>query len=244
MWKLARSWAKRRHPNKSGRWVVDRYFGAFHPTRRDRWIFGDRDSGAYLAKFAWTDIVRHQQVKGWASPDDPALADYWAERHRRRKPPLDRSRLRLLQAQHGRCPLCRGLLLHADHEPQTRTSGNSGSRRPARRSASKRSSPRRVEARRTNPLHRNSYTLTAHAGTTSAARTARHRESPTSLRGSLEPRCPETGRVRFLGGGGAAMRSRYPTQADQSVRSEHGNHPAPLPLSGSHSGRWDRRVVG
>src|SRR6266540_515026 len=119
MWKLARSWAKRRHPNKSGRWVVDRYFGAFHPTRRDRWIFGDRNSGAYLAKFAWTDIVRHQQVKGWASPDDPALADYWAARRRRRKPPLDRSRLRLLQAQHGRCRLCRGLLLHADHEPQT-----------------------------------------------------------------------------------------------------------------------------
>jgi len=119
MWKLARSWAKRRHPNKSGRWVVDRYFGAFHPTRRDRWIFGDRNSGAYLAKFAWTDIVRHQQVKGWSSPDDPALADYWAARRRRRKPPLDRSRLRLLQAQHGRCRLCRGLLLHADHEPQT-----------------------------------------------------------------------------------------------------------------------------
>jgi RNA-directed DNA polymerase len=119
MWKLARSWAKRRHPKKPTRWVVDRYFGAFHPTRRDRWIFGDRDSGAYLAKFAWTDIVRHQQVKGGASPDDPTLADYWAERRRRRKPPLDRSRLRLLQAQHGLCPLCRGLLLHADQEPQT-----------------------------------------------------------------------------------------------------------------------------
>jgi RNA-directed DNA polymerase len=119
MWKLTRSWAKRRHPNKSGHWVVDRYFGAFHPTRRDRWIFGDRESGAYLAKFAWTDIVRHQQVKGRASPDDPALADYWAQRRRRRTPPLDRSRLRLLQAQHGRCPLCRGLLLHADQEPQT-----------------------------------------------------------------------------------------------------------------------------
>jgi RNA-directed DNA polymerase len=118
MWKLAMSWAKRRHPNKSGRWVVDRYFGAFHPTRRDRWIFGDHDSGAYLAKFAWTKIVRHQVVKGWASPDDPALADYWAERRRRRKPPLDQSRLRLLQAQHGRCPLCRDLLLHADQEPQ------------------------------------------------------------------------------------------------------------------------------
>jgi RNA-directed DNA polymerase len=119
MWKLAMSWARRRHPNKSGRWVVDRYFGAFHRTRQDRWIFGDRDSGAFLAKFAWTQIVRHQQVKGWASPDDPALAEYWAERRRRRKPPLDLARLRLPQAQHGRCPLCRGLLLHADQEPQT-----------------------------------------------------------------------------------------------------------------------------
>ncbi|MGW3473643.1 group II intron reverse transcriptase/maturase [Saccharopolyspora sp. NPDC000995] len=119
MWKLVMSWAKRRHPNKSSRWVVDRYFGAFHPTRRDRWIFGDHASGAYLAKFAWTKIVRHQVVKGRASPDDPALTDYWAERRRRRKPPLDKSRLRLLQAQHGRCPLCRSLLLHADQEPQS-----------------------------------------------------------------------------------------------------------------------------
>jgi len=119
MWKLVMSWAKRRHPNKSSRWVVDRYFGAFHTTRQDRWIFGDRDSGAFLAKFAWTQIVRHQLVKAGASPDDPALAEYWARRRRRRTPPLDRSRLRLLQAQHGRCPLCRELLLHADHEPQT-----------------------------------------------------------------------------------------------------------------------------
>jgi RNA-directed DNA polymerase len=119
MWKLTHSWAKRRHPNKSGRWIMHRYFGAFHPARRDRWIFGDHDSGAYLTKFAWTKIVRHQMVKGRASPDDPTLANYWATRRRRRKPPLDQSRLRLLQTQHGRCPLCRDLLLHADHEPQT-----------------------------------------------------------------------------------------------------------------------------
>jgi RNA-directed DNA polymerase len=119
MWKLTLSWAKRRHPNKSGRWVVDRYYGAFHMTRRDRWIFGDRESGAFLAKFAWTKIIRHQQVKAWSSPDDPTLTDYWAERRRRRKPPLDASRLRLLQAQQGRCPICRDLLLLADHEPQT-----------------------------------------------------------------------------------------------------------------------------
>ena len=30
----------------------------------------------YLAKFAWTPIVRHQVVKGSASPDDPALTAF------------------------------------------------------------------------------------------------------------------------------------------------------------------------
>ena len=118
MWRLAYKWARFRHPNKSKRWVTARYFGAFNASRRDRWVFGDRESGAYLTKFAWTKIVRHQIVAGSASPDDPNLADYWAERQRRRRPPLDPARLRLLQAQHGRCPLCGGLLLHADREPQ------------------------------------------------------------------------------------------------------------------------------
>ena len=81
-------------------------------------MFGDRDSGAYLLKFAWTKITRHTLVKGWASPDDPALTSYWAARRRRGTPPLDPPRLRLLQRQRGRCPLCGQLLLHADQEPQ------------------------------------------------------------------------------------------------------------------------------
>jgi RNA-directed DNA polymerase len=119
MWKLTYKWAKFRHPHKPKRWIVKRYFGKFHPARRDRWVFGDRDTGAYLLKFAWAKIVRHTMVKGWASPDDPALAKYWVWRRGRKKPPLDRSRLRALLAQHGRCPLCGGLLLHADCEPQT-----------------------------------------------------------------------------------------------------------------------------
>jgi RNA-directed DNA polymerase len=119
VWTLTFQWARRNHRNKSKHWIVDRYFGRFHATRQDRWIFGDRDSGAYLLKFAWTKIVRHQQVHGTASPDDPALAEYWATRRRRRKPPLSPSGLRLLQQQHGRCPHCGDLLLHADREPQS-----------------------------------------------------------------------------------------------------------------------------
>jgi RNA-directed DNA polymerase len=119
MWTLTYKWANWTHPHKGKRWIVRKYFGAFHPDRRDQWVFGDRESGAYLSKFSWTKIVRHQLVQGTASPDDPDLADYWAARRRRNKAPLDRTSLRLLRAQHGRCPVCEQLLLHADHEPQS-----------------------------------------------------------------------------------------------------------------------------
>ena len=73
VWKLTYKWARWTHPHKGKRWIVRKYFGRFVPSRRDRWVFGDRDSGAYLLKFAWTKITRHTLIKGWASPDDPAL---------------------------------------------------------------------------------------------------------------------------------------------------------------------------
>ena len=120
LWTLTYKWAKHSHPNKPKHWVVDRYFGRFNKTRQDRWVFGDRDSGAYLIKFSWTKIVRHQLVKGRASPDDPALTDYWAARRNKGPPlPLGKSTLRLLQAQHGHCPACGGPLLPAESAPQS-----------------------------------------------------------------------------------------------------------------------------
>lgn len=119
MWKLTYKWAKHSHPNKPKNWIVKRYFGRFNPSRQDKWVFGDRHSGAYLRKFCWTKITRHQLVGGTSSPDDPTLADYWATRRRRKPPPLEHATLRLLQAQQGRCPLCRDFLLHADQEPQS-----------------------------------------------------------------------------------------------------------------------------
>jgi len=120
MWKLAYKWAKHSHPNKSKHWISGNYFGRFNKARTDRWVFGDRDSGAYLLKFSWTKIVRHQLVKGKASPDDPTLQPYWAQRRRKGPPPpVDATTVRLLRMQHGRCPICGGLLLHADHPPQS-----------------------------------------------------------------------------------------------------------------------------
>jgi len=120
MWTLTYKWAKHSHPNKPKHWVVDRYFGRFDKTRQDRWVFGDRDSGAYLIKFSWTKIIRHHLVKGRASPDDSALAIYWAARRRKGSPlPLDKGTLHLLKVQHGRCPACGDLLLRAESPPQS-----------------------------------------------------------------------------------------------------------------------------
>jgi RNA-directed DNA polymerase len=124
MWKLTYRWAKRSHGGKPKRWVVHRYFGRFNKFRNDKWVFGnragrdERGSVPHLIKFAWTPIIRHQLVAGTASPDDPDLADYWAARRRRVKPPLDSYNLRLLTRQAGRCPLCRDPLLTAD-QPQS-----------------------------------------------------------------------------------------------------------------------------
>jgi RNA-directed DNA polymerase len=120
MWKLTYKWATHSHSNKPKSWVTARYFGEFNKSRRDRWVFGDRDSGTYLYKFAWTRIIRHQLVKGEASPDDPSMAEYWADRRRKTPPPtIGRTGLRPYAAQNGRCLLCGGWLLPDENQPQT-----------------------------------------------------------------------------------------------------------------------------
>lgn len=94
-------------------------YGRVSAPHKDRWVFGDRVTGAHLRKFSWTKIVRHQMVAGTSSPDDPSLTAYWSERRRKGPPPpLDAFSLRMLKIQAGRCPLCGDLLLHAGHQPQ------------------------------------------------------------------------------------------------------------------------------
>jgi RNA-directed DNA polymerase len=118
LWRLAWKWAKFSHPNRPKRWVFARYFGRFNKSRQDRWVFGDRASGAYLHKFGWTHIIRHQIVKHRASPDDPTLGEYWARRRRKAALPINPATQRLLAAQDGRCAICNGTL-YADRQPQT-----------------------------------------------------------------------------------------------------------------------------
>ena len=119
LWKLTYKWACWSHSSKPKGWITGRYFRKFEKFRNDRWVFGDKDTGAYLPRLAWTDIVRHTLVKGGASPDDPALAGYWAQRRQKVKPPLDSYTVRLLSRQDGRCSLCGENLLTPDQIPQS-----------------------------------------------------------------------------------------------------------------------------
>ncbi|MFH8380515.1 group II intron reverse transcriptase/maturase [Kitasatospora sp. NPDC018058] len=121
VWRLTWKWTKFRHTKKPVGWRINRYFGQFNSTRQDNWVFGDRETGAYLYKFNWTKIERHVIVKGGNSPDDPALAEYWSSRRRKSVPAtLDKTSVSLAARQKGVCPLCKQALISgAEYEPDS-----------------------------------------------------------------------------------------------------------------------------
>jgi RNA-directed DNA polymerase len=115
MYQRAYRYAKRAHPRKSHRWLLNRYWGQFHPTRADNWVFGDKTTGQYLHRFSWTPIKRHVLVKGAASPDDPSLKQYWAERAKKKADSLASQLRRVLaRRQNGLCRLCGDALVNGE----------------------------------------------------------------------------------------------------------------------------------
>jgi RNA-directed DNA polymerase len=118
-WHLTWRWALRTHPDKGARWVAGRYYDRFCPGRDDKWVFGDRETSAYLLSHAWTDIRRHVMVKGRSSPDDPDLAGYWENRRRKNGPPLDAGTLTLLTRQENKCPHCGDAFFDLSHLPSS-----------------------------------------------------------------------------------------------------------------------------
>jgi RNA-directed DNA polymerase len=119
LWRLTWKWATYSHPNKPKPWVFARHYGKFNKTRQDRWVFGDRQSGAYMHKFAWARMLRHWTVKHRASPDDPTLADYWAWRRRKASLPINKTTQELTNSQDGRCAICQGAMFPVENQPQT-----------------------------------------------------------------------------------------------------------------------------
>jgi RNA-directed DNA polymerase len=71
-----------------------------------------------MHKFSWTKIRRHQIVIGTASPDDPALVEYWTSRRRKATLPINTTTRRLIEAQDGRCEICGGTLIADEAMPQ------------------------------------------------------------------------------------------------------------------------------
>jgi len=127
-WQLRR-WARRRHPNKSRKWVKARYW---HTVGRRNWVFGVKQEGkvtSKLAKFSDVSIRRHIKVRGHKSWYDGDWA-YWATR-RGQHPMLGIREATLLKRQQGRCPICRRVFdlndpIEQDHIWPTAKGGQDG----------------------------------------------------------------------------------------------------------------------
>lgn len=105
------AWAKRRHPNKSARWVVKKYWQTIDGAN---WVFATRSEGTNpmrLLKHSATEIKRHVKVKGESSPYDGNLV-YWSTR-RSNNPEMPKRVSKLLKKQKGKCAHC-GLIFRED----------------------------------------------------------------------------------------------------------------------------------
>jgi RNA-directed DNA polymerase len=79
---MLRRWARREHPNKSARWIRQRYFsaeakGAFSIRTQDR---KGQPQELKVYRLAETIIERHIKVRGAANPYDPADTEYFEKR--------------------------------------------------------------------------------------------------------------------------------------------------------------------
>ena len=109
VWRRVYRWAKHRHPEKTGRWITQRYF----PHQRgESWRFTDPTSGKQLIRVQ--EVVkpqRHIKIKGDANPFDPQWEAYF--QHRDRQLALRTTsafRAQLLNQQKGLCPNCRQVI--------------------------------------------------------------------------------------------------------------------------------------
>lgn len=107
-----RQWryAKSTHPNKGKKWMKKRYWGKLNLTRDDKWVFGDKDKGAYMLKFSWTKIERHALIRKNHSPDNPYEWEYRRKRSRKRNQSeakkLNKIQQKVAKKQDYKCHVC------------------------------------------------------------------------------------------------------------------------------------------
>src|SRR2546427_1869552 len=100
LYEKLRRWAFFRHPRKSRRWAIQRYWDT---TPGKSWAFRD-SNGPTLNQHTRVPIVRHVKVQGQASPYDGNWS-YWAAR-RGKYPGVSRRLAALLKKQAGHCEAC------------------------------------------------------------------------------------------------------------------------------------------
>lgn len=109
-------WAKRRHPDKTGRWIALRYF-CIQPNAA--WIFKDKKSGKALIRVSQAILTqRHIKVKADANPFDGEWEAYFTHREQMLKiRSVNKYIGKVLKRQCGRCPRCRQLItVDDDHQ--------------------------------------------------------------------------------------------------------------------------------
>ena len=77
-------WCKRRHPNRSCKWVKNKYFRTHN---NNSWTFFDYEGRKrkHLIKISATPIKRHIKIKGMANPYEPEWFTYFQNREKNRK---------------------------------------------------------------------------------------------------------------------------------------------------------------
>jgi RNA-directed DNA polymerase len=109
VWRRLFRWGKRRHPDKSGIWIAERYF-----REQDgyQWTFTDTASGKALIHVQ--QAIKHQRhikVRAEANPFDSEWEEYFRNREKLLKRQSVNGFLgKVLRRQSGTCPVCRQVL--------------------------------------------------------------------------------------------------------------------------------------
>ena len=113
IWEMTWQWAKRRHPNKSLKWIKSKYFQC---EGSRKWVFREKGGNDRLIKMNDIPVRRHAKIRADANPYDPEQCEYFTEREKKKHERNVRSkRSKMWIKQHGVCPICQ-LPLDRDEE--------------------------------------------------------------------------------------------------------------------------------
>ncbi|NNF96727.1 MAG: group II intron reverse transcriptase/maturase, partial [Halobacteria archaeon] len=109
VWNRVYRWCKRRHPDKTGRWIANRYFLS---EDWSGWRFTDPATGNSLIKIAEAvKRQRYNKIKGAANPFDPQWDAYFQNRGLKQSRAITTGfKARIYAVQDGVCPACQQMI--------------------------------------------------------------------------------------------------------------------------------------